>query len=223
MNGLGCPCVGGQAFAPFSGPGRFTIPRVKAIEHSMESLIINYIALKLRGGYARAIFQKPTDLRDYAYEHSKIMALKGDVFFDNWPASCAGNLGGACGWDFYRANRKYYIQEVHSLDFTDTGYPLQDKTGGNGYCVDKVEEFYGRSTIPSAAVLMKEVVDNIATTVDDLFPNDGVVSSAGPHLYGVGVFTDSTSGATTFWLTIIRVTLITSAPCECAIAPCAAA
>jgi len=211
--------VGGQAFYPFSGPGRFTVPASKPVEVGFQNVIENYIAQTLRGSFARSYFQEPPDLRDYAYENSKIMALKGEVFYNNWPASC-GTGGSGCNWLYYKTNRAYYIQQVQSIDFTDIGFPLQGKTGGYGYCVDKVEEFYGYAPSFSPTELIESAIENANVTGDVLFYTDDVVPSAGPHVYGVGVYTASESGVTTFWLTIIRVTLITSAPCECALVSC---
>lgn len=220
VDGLGCPCVGGLAFNPTSGPGRFVVPNGKLIEDEFQLFIENWLAQNLRGGFARATFNQPRDLRDYAYEHSKIMSLKGSIFFDNWPSSC-GSLSGSteCDWKFYRDNRAFYIKEEHAIDFTDAGFPLQSQTGGRGYCVDSVEEFYGMTTTYSPDALLA----NLRSNFPGAFPEDGLtVTSPGPHLYGVGVYTTVGQGGTSFWLTIIRITLTKAPPCSCSLTVCSA-
>jgi len=219
--GLGCPCTGGLVFAPYTGPGRYVVPQPKPIETSVALLLENYIATNLNGVYSSAFYQQPSDLSDYAYENAKIMALEGAALYSNWPESCGSNGGSACNWLFYKNNREYFIQDVHSIDFSSTGFPLQDQAGGKGYCVQNVEEFYGMASTFSPSVLISSIMSNSATTQNYLFPYNGTVPSEGPHFYGIGVYTGTNSGSAPFYVTIIRVTLIASPPCTCALAACA--
>ncbi len=196
------------------------VPEGKLIEEEFQRFIGTWLLNNLHGGFARAYYNEPSDLRDYAYEHSKIMALKGNVLFDNWPPSCGSQPDSSlCDWNFYKTNRAYFIKQEHSIDFTDVGYPLQSKTGGRGFCVDSIDEWYGYSAYYSPNSLLADLRKRNPAA----FPNDGqFITAPGPHFYGVGVYTSAGQGGTAFWLTVIRVSLTKAPPCNCALTVCSA-
>ncbi|KAL6067260.1 SCP domain-containing protein [Balamuthia mandrillaris] len=235
---LGCPCVDGQAFPPTSGPGRLFVPKGKNSEELIERFLGHFLLGNRRGQFAASRFNEPTDLRDYAYEHSKMMHDAGEVLFNQWPTSCASIVSGnaigdptSCDWEYYRDNRQYYIQQVQSIDFTAQGFPLQGSTtNGRGYCVAKVEEFYGRTFGFSADELLKSMFNTTEQIypgrfngLEDAFPLEDAVADNGQTFFGIGVYSrEPEIGLAPVYVTIIKVVVAQRADCECAPNVCAA-
>ena len=73
------------------------MPVGKRVEEEFQRFFANWIGQSLRGPFAAAVYNHPRDLRDYAYENSKVMAVSGRVQYPAYPTSCVG-----CNWQHYQ-------------------------------------------------------------------------------------------------------------------------
>lgn len=167
----------------FSNGQTRVVPAGKRAEEEFQRFFSNWIGQSLRGAFAAAIYNQPRDLRDYAYENSKVMAISGRVQYPAYPTSCVG-----CDWSHYQVQesisnlrgqtyqyplphqqaRITSIQNHHDIDFTSVGYPLQSVTGGRGYCVQYVDEFYGVSATYSPTTLLENLLSRTTAEGTDI-------------------------------------------------------
>jgi len=224
VESLGCPCLGGLVFSP-SGSNSLVVPAGKRVEEEFQRFISSWIGQSLRGPYARAYYNLPRDLRDYAYENSKVMWLEGAVQYKSFPTSCQG-----CNYAHWQQQRQIAIADQQKIDFSSVGFPLQSVTGGRGWCVLSVDEYYGYSPYYSPTVLLEDILSrgtaggntanfgNLANP-DPLGP---LVPEPGPHFYGIGIYTETEQGGGPFYATIIKVILVKQPDCTCASTMCPA-
>lgn len=224
VEGLGCPCLGGIPFSP-AGTSTLVVPSGKRIEEEFQRFLSSWIGQSLRGAFARAVYNQPRDLRDYAYENSRVMFDTGKVQYPMYPVGCVG-----CDYKHYQQARATSIQTLQDIDFSSSGYPLQSVTGGRGWCVLSVDEFYGYSPYYSPTVLLEDVLSRttaegntaIFGTAGSELPLGPTVPEPGPHFYGIGVYTQTEQGGGPFYVTIIRVILIQQPDCTCGSSSCIA-
>jgi hypothetical protein len=203
------------------------VPSGSRVEEEFQRFLASWIGQSLRGAFARATYNQPRDMRDYAYENSKVMSDTGKVQYPEYPAGCIG-----CNYLHYQQARITDIKTLNTIDFSSTGYPLQSVTGGRGWCVLSVDEYYGYSPFYSPTVLLEDLLSRtIATGNTGVFgtgslqgnlPLGPTVPEPGPHFYGIGVYTQTEQGGGPFWVTIIRVILIQSPDCTCGSQSCIA-